>query len=113
MNAVLSQTLCQREPHLKTCIPRFRVDLNIAPVLFHNSLNRVEAKARTLANSLGGEKGFEDMRLYFGRNSWTVVGDLDHDTVVLAIGSNSNLALATHGVNGVVNCLTSAEMGAK
>jgi len=67
-------------------------------VLFHNSLNRVDAKARTFANSLGGEKGLEDMRLYFGRYSWTVVGDLDHDAVVLAINSNSKLALATHGV---------------
>ena len=88
---------------MKTRVAGFRADLNIAPVLLHNSLNRVEAEPGAFPNSLGGEERFEDVRLYVGRNSRTVIGDLNHDAIVLAIGSNSKLAFATHGVDGIVD----------
>src|SRR5271156_3124919 len=100
---ILGKAVRRGKPHLKTCVAGFRADSNTAPVLLHDTLNRIEAKARTFANSLRGEKGFENMRLDFGRNSRAVIGDLDHGAIVLAIGSNSKLALATHGVNRIVD----------
>ncbi len=39
----LGSGVCQREPHLKTRVSGFRGHLYIAFVLFHNSLDRVEA----------------------------------------------------------------------
>src|SRR5207245_4899374 len=61
--------------------------------LLHNALNRVEAKPCSFPHSLRGEERFEDMRPYLGQNPRTVIGDLNHDAIVLAIGSNSKLAL--------------------
>src|ERR1700730_2211225 len=100
---ILSQAVRQREPYLESCVAGFRADLNIAPVLLHNSLNRVEAKPCSFAHSLRGEEGFEDVRLRFRQNPGTVIADLNHNAIVLAIGSNSKLAVATHRVNGIVN----------
>jgi hypothetical protein len=40
---ILSRTFCQREPYLKTGVARFGSDLNITPVLLHNSLHSVQA----------------------------------------------------------------------
>ena len=88
---------------MKPRVAGFRVHLNTASVLLHDTLNRVEAQAGAFAHSLGGEKRFEDMRLYLGRNSRTVVGDLNHHAIVLAIGSDSKLALASHRINGIVD----------
>src|SRR5207245_9840361 len=71
--------------------------------LLHNALNRVEAKPCSFPHSLRGEERFEDMRPYLGQNPRTVIGDLNHDAIVLAIGSNSKLAFTAHGVNGIVD----------
>src|SRR6202521_1453820 len=68
--------LRQRKPYLKTRVTRFRIDLNIAPVFFHDALHRVEAQPGSLAHSLGGEKWFKDVCLNLGRNAWTVIPDL-------------------------------------
>src|SRR5207245_7977675 len=70
--------------------------------LLHNSLNSVEAKPCSFPHSLRGEERFEDVRPYLGQNPRTVIGDLNHDAIVLAIGSNSKLAFTAHGFNGIV-----------
>ena len=101
--AILNQTLCHREPHLKPCVAGFRAHLNIASVLLHDTPNRVKAEASAFANSLGGKERFEDMRLYLGRNSRSVVGDFNYHTVVFAIRSDSKPALASHSIDGVVD----------
>ena len=88
---------------MKARVAGFRADLDIAPVLLHDSLNGVEAEPGAFADSFGGEERFEDVRLHVGRNSRAVIGDLHHNAIVLAIGSNSKLAFAAHGVNGVVD----------
>src|SRR5260370_26895554 len=93
----------QREPYLKTCVTRFRIDLNIAPVFFHDTLNRVEAQPCSLPYPLGCEKWFKDVCLNFGRNAWTVVANLHHNATVVLIGSHSKLAFSAHGVDGVIN----------
>src|SRR6202165_5634032 len=93
----------QRKPHLKTCVTRFRIDLNIAPVFFHNALNCVEAQPCSLPYSLGREEWFKDVCLNLGRNAWTVVSNLHHDATVVLIGSHSKLAFSTHGVDGIID----------
>ncbi len=71
--AILSQAFRQRQPHLKACVSGFRRDLNISPVLLHNSLNCVEAEPGTFPNSLGGKKRFKDVRPYFRQNPRAIV----------------------------------------
>ena len=88
---------------MKTRLTGFRVHLNTASVLLHDTLNRVEAEARALANSLGGKKRFEDMRLYLGGNPRSVISDFNYHTIVLAIRSDSKLALASHRIDGIVD----------
>src|ERR1700693_4621340 len=69
----------------------------------YDALHRVEAKPGSLPDSLGGEEWFEYVGLNFRGNSWTVVADLDHNTIVLAKGSHAQLAFTPHGVNGVID----------
>src|SRR5207244_1617067 len=60
------RSFCQREPHLKASIAGFRTNLNISPVLLHNSLDSVQAEARPFPNSFGCEKRLKDVRFYLG-----------------------------------------------
>src|SRR5882762_8707695 len=75
-SAVLGQRFRQREPHLKTCVAGFRGDLNISPVFLHDSLNSVEAEPCAFPDSLRGEEWFENVRLYFGQDTRTVVVEI-------------------------------------
>ncbi len=43
------------------------------------------------------------MRLHLGRNSRTVVGDLDHDAAIFTIRAHAKLALAFHRIDSVVD----------
>jgi len=101
-SAVLGQRFRQRQPHLKTCVAGFRGDLNISRCLSQFA-ERCRGRALCLPDSLRGEEWFENVRLYFGQDTRTVIGDLDHNTTVLAIGSHSKLAFTTHGINGIVD----------
>src|ERR1700680_3770813 len=102
-NAVLGEAFRQREPHLKARVAGFRADLNVPPVLLHNSLNGVEAEPRTFPDSLSGEERFENVRLYAGQDSRPVIADFDHDAIILPVGADSEPALSAHGVNCVVD----------
>src|SRR3984885_13113151 len=73
----LSRTVRQWQPHLKARVTRRGIDLNISPVFFHDSLNRIQTEARAFANSFGGEERLENVGLHFFRNSWTVIANLD------------------------------------
>ena len=55
------------------------------------------------AHSFGGEKRLEDVWLHFWRNSWTVVANLNHDAIVVAVGSDAKLAFSVHRVNCVID----------
>jgi len=99
----LGWTFRQREPHLETCVPRSRTDLNSSPVLLHNSLNRVETESCALSDSFGCEKRLKDVGLDLGRNSRTVIADLNHNATVVAISSNSKLPLSAHRVDGIID----------
>src|SRR5437660_1770165 len=93
----------QREPDLETRVTGFGTDLNISPMLLHNSLNGVEAEAGAFANSLGGKKRLKDVGLYLAGNSRAVIADLNYYATVIAVGSDAKLAFAVHGVNRVIN----------
>src|ERR1700680_3462455 len=77
-NAVLGEIFRQREPHLKARVAGFRADLNVAPMLLHNSLNGVETEPCTFPDSLSGKERFENVRLYAGQNTRTIITDLNH-----------------------------------
>ena len=72
-------------------------------VLLHDALNGIEAEAGALAHFFGGEEGLENVLLDLGRNSRAIVGDLHYCALVIAIGADQKLSLATHGVDGVVD----------
>src|ERR1700686_1531683 len=93
----------QRKPYLKTCVPRFRIDLNVASVFFHDTLHRVQAQSGSLPYSLGGEEWFKDMCLNLGRNAWTVVANPSHNATIVLIGSHSKLAFSAHGIDGIID----------
>src|SRR6266478_6077463 len=93
----------QREPNLKTCVTRLRIDLNITPVFFHDPLHRVEAQSSSLPYSLGCEERFKDVCLNLGRNAWTVIANLHHDATVVLIGSYPKLAFSAHCIDGVID----------
>src|SRR5450755_4029703 len=95
-----SGSFCQRQPDLKTRVSGFGIHLNVPAVLLHDSLHRVQAEPGSFADSLGREEGFEDVSFYLGRNPRTVIADFNHDATILAIGSNSKLALSANRVNG-------------
>ncbi len=88
---------------MKTRVTGFGTNLNIAPVLLHNSLDGVQAKTSALSNSFGGEKRFKDVRLDLRRDPGAVIADLNDYAGILAVSSDSKLALSPHCVNGIVN----------
>src|SRR5439155_25238648 len=101
--AILGRSFCQREPHLKTGIARFRIDLNIPPVLLHDPLNRIEAKPRTLPTPLGVKESRKKGGFSPGENSGTLSPDLTPNTAFLALVSTPNLPFSPHRSNGMAN----------
>ena len=45
------------KPYLKTSIAGLRINLDVATVLSHNCLHSIQAETRSLADTLGREKG--------------------------------------------------------
>ncbi len=84
-------------------VPGIGSDLNRAMVFLHDSLHGVEAETGSFPDGLGGEEGFEDVILDLGRNAGSVISNLNHGTAIVAIGSNSKLALSRHGIDRIVD----------
>src|SRR5437764_10524884 len=99
----LGRALCHRQPDLKTSISRTGSHLNIAAVLFHNPLHGIEAKSGALSHAFGGEERLENPRQEFRRYTWAIIGDLHHDTVVLAVSAYPQFAFSAHCVDRVVD----------
>src|SRR6202040_3525015 len=91
--------ICQRKPHLKPCIARFRMDLDIAAMFPHDPLHRIESQSRALAHTLGRKEGFKNVCSYFRRDSGAIIADLNDNAAVVTIRSEAKLALAIHSVN--------------
>ncbi len=65
------------------------------------TVSRPEAGA--FPNSFGCEKRFKDVGLHVVGNSRTVIANLNHNAIVIAVGSDAKLALAVHRVNRVID----------
>jgi len=85
----LTRSVCQWEPHLKAGITRLGDNLNVPPMLLHDSLHCIQAETGTLSDSFGSEEWFKDVRLYVGWNAGAVVSDLDNGAAVLTISPDS------------------------
>src|SRR5215813_7884823 len=70
-------------------------------MLLDNPVNGVQPQSRAFALRLGGEEGFEDASLNFGRNAGTVIADFDQDVIWLGRRANPQVALAVHRVTRV------------
>src|SRR5208283_6212426 len=100
---LLARLLRQRQPHLKTRISGLGTNLNVAAVLFHDALHRVEAESRPLTYALGREKRLKNVRQDLRRNSGAVVADFHDHAIVLTIGAHAQLAFSSHRVDGIVD----------
>src|SRR5260370_28465640 len=69
----------------------------------HNPRRSIQTEARAVADLLRSEKGLEDARTNFRRNSRTIVADLDDDAVQFPERVDAQLTLAVHGVDCVVD----------
>src|SRR5580704_15559627 len=78
-------------------------DTDVAADVFDDATDDVETEAGAFADAFGGEKGIEDARQRFGGDAGAVVGNFDEDEIVFAGGADRELAIALHGVGGVVD----------
>lgn len=79
------------------------INLNVFPVLPHNSLDSVQAEASTFPYSFRREERLKNVGLHLVGNSRTVIANFDYSATVVAIGSDAKLALSVHSVNGVID----------
>src|SRR5258708_14191102 len=56
-----------------------------------------------ISNSLCCKERLEDVGLHLGRNSWSVIANLNYNATVVAVGSNSQLSFSAHGIDGIVD----------
>ena len=69
----------------------------------HDSVNRVEAQASSLADPFGREKWLEDAWLYCRWYAGPAVTDLDDDAIIVLKRPNIQIAFAIHRVGCVVD----------
>ena len=69
----------------------------------HDAVDGIQAYSRSFTDALGRKERLKDMRLYRIGNTGTVVDDLDENEIELSGSSNNQLALASHGIDGIVN----------
>src|SRR5262249_50835680 len=84
-------------------VTRFCTELQAAPMLLDDSLNRIKPQTGTLPHPLGRKKWLINARLNFEGNSRTTVANLNNHATVIPIRPNSKAALAAHGVNRIVD----------
>src|SRR5713226_4464733 len=70
-------------------------------VVPYDAANRIQSQTRPLANTLGGEKGLKDVRQNVGRDSRSVVSNLDEHAVEVTRGPHAQLTLPLHGLDRV------------
>src|SRR5215472_17816013 len=92
-----------RNADLKASIAGNGFDTDLAAHILNDAVHDIEPKPGALADSLGGEKRFKNTGLDIRWNSRPVVGDFDEDKIVLARGTDGQVAVAVHGVGGVIN----------
>src|ERR1700722_4203955 len=77
--------------------------MNIAPMLSHDSLCRIQPESSSFSNPFRGEEWLKDMGSDFRCDARTVIANFYDNKVILAEGSYPQLTLPCHGVHGVLN----------
>src|SRR5215469_11254025 len=77
--------------------------MNITSVLSHYPLRSVQSEARSLSNSLRGEKWLKDVGSDFWCDSRTIVANLYNNMVFVVECSDPQLTLAVHSIDGILN----------
>ena len=94
----------ERQTNPEDRFTRTRVETDFAPASGRNNPpDDVEAEPGSLAHFLGGKEGIEDAGLYLIRDPWTVVGNFNNKSTLLAIRPDSDRALFAHRGDGVVD----------
>src|SRR3989442_5709422 len=70
-------------------------------VVPYDAANRIQSQTRPLADSLGGEKGFIDMRQNVGRDSRSVIANFYQHAVEFTRGPQAQLTFPLHGLDSV------------
>src|SRR5580658_180547 len=78
-------------------------DGNLAAMAAHDAGGGFEAQSRTLSDALGGEERLKQTLADFRRDARSVIANFDQQAVQLARRADPQLALALHGVDGVVD----------
>ena len=63
----------------------------------------VQAYSCAFADAFGGEEWLKEMRLHRIGNAGPIVDNLNENEIELSGGSNDQLALAAHGIDGIVD----------
>src|SRR5215470_379611 len=92
-----------RNADLKASIAGNGLDADLAAHILDDAVHDIESEAGAFADFLGSEKRFKNTGLDIRGNSRAVVGDFDEDKVVLVRGTDGQVAVAVHGVGGVVD----------
>src|SRR5689334_22853179 len=103
MQNTAAELLREWKAHLKRSPAGNRLHSNVAAVLLHDSINRIEPQSRALADWLGREERLEDAILELGRDSGAVVADFHQNASELRCGADYQFALPVHRVDGVVD----------
>src|SRR5947209_20455771 len=92
-----------RDTHRKASIARHRIDRHLPMHAGNDAIDEVEPQAGAFPHAFGGKKRLKDARLHIRWDAGTIVGDLDEDEIVLASGSDAQLAIFSHGVGSIVD----------
>jgi hypothetical protein len=93
----------QRQSHLKTGSAGLGFKRNLAAMTAHDPIDGVQTYSCSITDGLRGEEWLEEMRFHRIGNSRTIVDDLNENEVEFSGSSNNQLALTSHGINGIVN----------
>src|SRR6185312_2494544 len=72
-------------------------------MLAHDALSCIQPQPGALTDGFSRKERFKDVRQNLLWNSGAIVGNLHNNARVFAIRAETELALAAHGVNRVVN----------
>src|ERR1700758_1298023 len=97
------QRLFDRKPHAKAGMAWLRRKADVALMLPHDAVHRIQPQSAAIAHTLSREKGIEDARLDLLWNPGTVINDLHQNAVAFGTGANADLALSLHGIDGIID----------
>src|SRR5208337_4257427 len=99
----LSLRLRDGQINLESSVTRLRRNTDLPVVIPYDPANGIQPQTHPLADSLGSEKGFKNMRLNLRRDSGSIVANLHQHAVEVTRGPHPQLTLPLHGLDGVGN----------